>query len=383
MAAPTSSPTGGIPTPSPSPTGLPIIDHPDVDNDCRLLGPFALVVQGLMGILVLGTLVWKRQRENPRRPWKIWLLDITKQMLGQLFVHTLNVLLSNFVADVGDQNPCSLYFLNILVDTTLGVFIIYLTLRVTTHVLTDVWGFTGFVSGQYSDRNKRGRGKASRPKLSYWLKQLGSYFFALFMMKLVVTLLFVIFPFLFAFGRWLLDLFGEAKNVQVLFVMCIFPLAMNTLQFWLVDSFLRHDPNKSKYSSRGDSGSSTPGDSEAPAWGAGPESSQHGANGEAGTGRRRFQDSSGRGDEDEGGAATHLVGEVSDEEEEDEGQSSDQEAAESQRDALVETGRAGDARRKGFVRTASHAYPPPESSSGSSRRGSPAANTHDQGRRLE
>lgn len=151
-------------------------------------------------------------------------------MLGQLFVHTLNVLLSNFVADVGDQNPCSLYFLNILVDTTLGVFIIYLTLRVTTHVLTDVWGFSGFVSGQYSDRNKRGRGKASRPKLSYWLKQLGSYFFALFVMKLIVTILFVIFPFLFAFGRWLLGLFGEAKNVQVLFVMCIFPLAMNTLQ---------------------------------------------------------------------------------------------------------------------------------------------------------
>lgn len=32
----------------------------------------ALVVQALMGILVLGTLLWKRQREKPRRPWKIW-----------------------------------------------------------------------------------------------------------------------------------------------------------------------------------------------------------------------------------------------------------------------------------------------------------------------
>lgn len=151
-------------------------------------------------------------------------------MLGQLFVHILNVLLSNMVANIGEENPCSLYFLNILVDTTLGVFIIYLTLRLTTHLLTDVWGLSGFVSGQYSDRRKRGRGKASRPKLSYWLKQLANYFFTLFTMKVVVTLLFVCFPFLFDFGRWLLNLFGEAKNAQVLFVMCLFPLAMNTLQ---------------------------------------------------------------------------------------------------------------------------------------------------------
>ncbi|PWN24489.1 hypothetical protein BDZ90DRAFT_212407, partial [Jaminaea rosea] len=213
---------------------------PDVDDaNCRLLGPFALVVQALMGILVVGTLVWKRQRERPRRPWKIWLLDITKQMLGQLFVHTLNVLLSNFVANVGDENPCSLYFLNILVDTTAGVAIIYATLRATTHFLTTVMGLKGCVSGQYTDGTKRGRGKASRPRLSYWSKQLGMYFFALFIMKVIVTLLFVLFPFLFALGRWLLGLFGEAKNVQVLFVMCIFPLLMNTMQFWLVDSLLR------------------------------------------------------------------------------------------------------------------------------------------------
>lgn len=104
-------------------------------------------------------------------------------MLGQLFVHTLNVLLSNSVAHAGEENPCSLYFLNILVDTTLGVSIIYITLRITTHVLTDVLGFSGFVSGQYSDRNKRGRGKASRPKVSFWLKQLANYFFTLLLVR--------------------------------------------------------------------------------------------------------------------------------------------------------------------------------------------------------
>ena len=36
------------------------------------LGPVALVVQALMGLLVIGALVFKRHRETNRRPWKIW-----------------------------------------------------------------------------------------------------------------------------------------------------------------------------------------------------------------------------------------------------------------------------------------------------------------------
>lgn len=49
-------------------------------------------------------------------------LDISKQMLGQLFVHTLNVILSSLgsIASEGANNPCSLYFLNIAIDTTIG-----------------------------------------------------------------------------------------------------------------------------------------------------------------------------------------------------------------------------------------------------------------------
>ena len=49
----------------------------------------ALIIQGLMGLLVVGSLIYKRQRESPRRKWKIWILDISKQMTGQVFVHIL------------------------------------------------------------------------------------------------------------------------------------------------------------------------------------------------------------------------------------------------------------------------------------------------------
>lgn len=231
----------------PSPTPSLVIGGPsEVDSDnCKLMGPFALFVQAMMGILVIASLIYKRQRETPKRKWKIWMLDISKQMLGQLFVHILNVVLSDFVASGGGENPCSLYFLNVLVDTTIGVFFIYLTLRLITHLLTDVWGKSGFVSGQYtSHASARHR---NRPRIEYWLKQLASYLFVLLLMKMAVLLLFAIFPFLFDVGSWLLGLFGSHKQAQVLFSMALFPLAMNIIQFWLIDSLLRHNPHTSAY----------------------------------------------------------------------------------------------------------------------------------------
>jgi len=64
--------------------------YPDVDGgSCQLLGQTALVsatallasiglltmikiVQGLLGIFVILSLVFKRHRESPKRPWRIW-----------------------------------------------------------------------------------------------------------------------------------------------------------------------------------------------------------------------------------------------------------------------------------------------------------------------
>ena len=250
-----------------TPTPTPAIGTPEVDGDnCRLMGPFALFVQAIMGILVIGSLVYKRQREKPKRKWKIWALDVSKQMLGQLFVHILNVVLSDFVASGGGENPCSLYFLNILVDTTVGVFFIYIALKWVTWFLTQRLGLEGFVSGQYtpplpsivtasassSASTQSGASRRAfrrgRPRIEYWFKQLGSYLFVLFLMKMAVLVIFALFPFLFDVGSWILSFFGSHKDFQVLFSMALFPLAMNVLQFWLIDSLLRHNPYTSAYS---------------------------------------------------------------------------------------------------------------------------------------
>lgn len=59
---------------------------------CHLLGPTALVVQAIMGVIVISSLVVKRQLEKRKRRWRVWILDVGKQLVGQAVLHGLNIL---------------------------------------------------------------------------------------------------------------------------------------------------------------------------------------------------------------------------------------------------------------------------------------------------
>lgn len=97
MASPSAYATSGIggssahlsPPPAP-PTGSP--------QHCALLGPLSLLVQSLMLLLVLSSLLVKRALEQPKRPWRIFALDASKQFIGQAFVHTANLIISSVPA---------------------------------------------------------------------------------------------------------------------------------------------------------------------------------------------------------------------------------------------------------------------------------------------
>lgn len=107
------------------------------EGECHLLGPFALFVQGALGIVAVLSLVLKRWRETPRRPWKIWFFDVSKQVLGAMLIHVLNLFMSMLGAgdlasaaqkvvtpsdeDDGGRrlpNPCSYYLLNLGIDVS-------------------------------------------------------------------------------------------------------------------------------------------------------------------------------------------------------------------------------------------------------------------------
>lgn len=124
----------------------PTKDEPQ--GECSLMGPFALIVQAALGALALLSLVYKRWRERPQRPLKIWFFDVSKQVFGSVLVHIANIFMSlltsgRFSVKVepgaaataavsrllarDDEpyvpNPCSFYLLNLAIDVSYSILL--------------------------------------------------------------------------------------------------------------------------------------------------------------------------------------------------------------------------------------------------------------------
>ena len=121
-----SSSTAAVPTATASSTPN---DSETGGNEakCELLGPFAILVQAALGGLALLSLVYKRWRERPQRPIKIWSFDVSKQVVGSILLHLANLLMSMISSgdltpspttssDSYKTNPCSFYLLNLAID---------------------------------------------------------------------------------------------------------------------------------------------------------------------------------------------------------------------------------------------------------------------------
>lgn len=190
-----------------------------------------------------------------------------------------NVVFSTLFSHASRGDACTAYFLSIFVDCTLGVLIIYSTLRIFSYVLIQRMHLKGFRSGQYYEKRSHTSSPSNgspendivfeadvadhhRPSLDsiedgrkpastmseptpatekqfqwpWWGKQLLVYLASLVVMKLAILGFFWI-PAVLAFGDWLLSWLGE--DTKIVFVLMIFPLAMNALQFLLIDTILK------------------------------------------------------------------------------------------------------------------------------------------------
>ena len=130
-----------------------------------------------------------------------------------------------------------------------GVGTIYLVLQSSTWLLSKKFGIKGLKTGQYGNP----------PSVTYWVRQAAVYIFALAAMKLLVVALFAFWPGISAVGDWLLGwttLWGHGDSVEVILyvdffvlrahlsrnfssVMGVFPMIMNIVQFWLIDSIVK------------------------------------------------------------------------------------------------------------------------------------------------
>ena len=236
-------------------------------GECELLGPFAILVQGALGLLALGSLVFKRWRERPQRPLKIWAFDASKQVFGSVLLHLANLVMSMFSAGqiqtslaaaaakaTGAQatakyqpNPCSFYLLNLGIDTTLGIPILIVILRVLTagaSLTTLANPPESIQSGNYG----------TPPRATWWLKQSLIYFMGLLGMKSCVFFIFEIFPWIARVGDWALGWTEGNAAVQIAFVMLIFPLIMNGLQYYIIDSFIKNNKPAADPAGEGEGG---------------------------------------------------------------------------------------------------------------------------------
>ncbi|KAF7900593.1 uncharacterized protein EAF01_007895 [Botrytis porri] len=229
-------------------------DSPDSDTgECQLLGNFAILVQGSLGLLAVMALVFKRWRERPQRPVKIWFFDVSKQVVGSVLVHIANLLMSmlssgqfsikldasnvakRMVDDSGQYkpNPCSFYLLNLAIDTTIGIPILIFLLR----ILTSLFVMTPF--GNPPESIESGN-YGHPPKAFWWFKQSIIYFIGLMGMKICVLIIFLVLPWISRIGDWALRWTEGDEALQVIFVMLIFPVIMNATQYYIIDSFIKN-----------------------------------------------------------------------------------------------------------------------------------------------
>lgn len=101
-------------------------DKPGANSKCELFGAFGYIVQAILGVIAFLTLVAKRYLEKPRRPWKIWFFDASKQLISALVIHMFNLLLSVLLTNKESSDQCVWYFLTLLLDCTLGVLVTYI-----------------------------------------------------------------------------------------------------------------------------------------------------------------------------------------------------------------------------------------------------------------
>lgn len=187
---------------------------------CNLAEGYSFVLQSVLGVLAFSTLILKRFREPllERRPFWIWVADTTKQALGMLEIHFVNLTLSVLFR----EKECVSYLVNFLLDSTVGLLLIYILLKVISKVVR-FYSITPLISGEYGEPFQ----------FHYWLAQCVIYLLVMLIEKVCVGPLI-----LFNFWSKVEAVLPGNEKVKIALVIFIIPFVVNVVMFWIVDSIL-------------------------------------------------------------------------------------------------------------------------------------------------
>eukprot|EP01017_Pseudomicrothorax_dubius_P016218 TRINITY_DN1841_c0_g2_i1.p1 TRINITY_DN1841_c0_g2~~TRINITY_DN1841_c0_g2_i1.p1 ORF type:complete len:266 (-),score=41.15 TRINITY_DN1841_c0_g2_i1:170-967(-) len=220
---------------------------------CSVTDVSGWIVQIILGLICLGVLICKRYQEKPRRLWKIWLLDTSKQIVSALAAHMLNVVLAVVLTSIQDSHKhtadaCAWYFVTIIFDTTLGTFICYLMLKYLNQFFI-AKRIDHLASGNYFKVHENtlpqqsSLGKPNRKvEIDYgiWFAQLLIWIMIVILSKIFLYLIqYYLSGFFINITLFLFQGLRNLPFVKLLLVMILIPTIMNALQFWLQDNFLK------------------------------------------------------------------------------------------------------------------------------------------------
>ncbi|XP_061845431.1 store-operated calcium entry regulator STIMATE isoform X1 [Colius striatus] len=152
---------------------------------------------------------------------KTMFYDTSKQAIGAIFIHFANV----FLSDLTEEDPCSLYLINFILDATLGMLLIWFGVKVVSWVVQRK-KYTCLVFGEYGDP----------PQAAAWIGQCVLYFLIMVFEKTVISLVLLI-P---GWTKLQQILLGYIPNPQLelVLVMLVVPFIVNAIMFWVVDSLI-------------------------------------------------------------------------------------------------------------------------------------------------
>uniref|UniRef100_A0A493TAC7 Transmembrane protein 110 n=1 Tax=Anas platyrhynchos platyrhynchos TaxID=8840 RepID=A0A493TAC7_ANAPP len=170
-----------------------------------------------------------KEPKEERRPWRIWFYDTSKQAIGALFIHFANI----FLSDLTEEDPCSLYLINFILDATLGMLLIWLGVKVVSWIVQHQ-KYTYLVFGEYGDP----------PQAAAWIGQCILYLLIMVFEKTAISLVLLI-PGWTKLQQILLSYIPNPQ-LELVLVMLVVPFIVNAIMFWVVDSLIMRKYYKQK-----------------------------------------------------------------------------------------------------------------------------------------
>ena len=131
-----------------------------------------------------------------------------------------------------EEYQCGWYFVAFVLDTSLGVFLAYLFLKLIERCAVKKNWSSLETSGNY----------IINKKINYfvWLKQLVSWAFIVICAKIICASILIGFYFVLKYPAiGLCNLFGNNAKTMLIFVMILGPGLLNLIQVWIQDNFLK------------------------------------------------------------------------------------------------------------------------------------------------